>query len=705
MKRFTIVVAVFCVMILFNDFEPFAKVVWGASDTETFTHIDGVKVSENELKELGKIKPQAFFRQHATVRVWAWQFSDGKHFFVTNDFDEYIDFLCEHKVNAVWFYNAKFDFAQIDYQLLTHNPVYTPTTDDTKKSTPWTYSSLHSDKGGRYSLKIWTPYKAHGKGSRKANRTTHTHATTFFDFCNIFGGGLKNLFEEFDVEDEDGNAIRKSTMDYQGVDEYALTQADFDYLRNDTIGLFHLIRKASATLEELTGYTLTKSKPDVMTAGGLAKKMLLRFLYPDLPERSRKKFFQHEHPLTVEQDKFLRDNRLYNGGECLINPAFTGRLITGDEMRKRFGTCMRRYDVNSEYPFVMSEMKDIYGKCEVMKFSAWKKAPKEYRENHIAIYVFDGLQMSLREGFIPCFRNGYNTDYEAEVDIDERYLLFEEEVNELSEWYKIDNTVEKVIVYKTRQITGYRNFVETFYELKNTSKKNGDKAKTAFAKLLLNSSYGKLAERVIRDKTVREINPETGAIHLVNRGEQEIDETSMLSVVQGAYVTARARIWILSHIREICNGKVAERLVYCDTDSVHAFAVYDKADAYSLGGFKDESPEDGFNAVKYIAPKCYFDAVIDEETGKTKNVEIHSKGLNIKVIESEFTDGVDRSGKKPKPIWKPIAAIDKRFNYGEKFQPLSGMNIRGGKALIPIEKYLAKPVAGFVDTNNGLCEL
>ena len=101
-------------MILFNDFEPFVKVVWGASDTETFTYIDGVKVSENELKELGKIKPQAFFRQHATVRVWAWQFSDGKHFFVTNDFDEYIDFLFEHKVNAVVCYNAKVDFAQIE---------------------------------------------------------------------------------------------------------------------------------------------------------------------------------------------------------------------------------------------------------------------------------------------------------------------------------------------------------------------------------------------------------------------------------------------------------------------------------------------------------------------------------------------------------------------------------------------------------------
>ena len=51
-----------------------------------------------------------------------------------------------------------------------------------------------------------------------------------------------------------------------------------------------------------------------------------------------------------------------------------------------------------------------------------------------------------------------------------------------------------------------------------------------------------------------------------------------------------------------------------------------------------------------------------------------------------------------------IKDIDKRFSYGEKFQPLSGMNIRGGKALIPIEKYLAKPVAGFVDGAGGLYE-
>ena len=170
----------------------------------------------------------------------------------------------------------------------------------------------------------------------------------------------------------------------------------------------------------------------------------------------------------------------------------------------------------------------------------------------------------------------------------------------------------------------------------------------------------------------------------------EIEENSMLSVVQGALVTSLARVWILSHIREICRENVKERLLYCDTDSIHALAEYPNANAYDLGGFKNEGT---FNYCKYIAPKCYFDGVI--ENGEIKEIEIHSKGLSTGLISEEFKNG-DK--------WKTPEEISKRFSYGEKFQPLSGMNIKGGKALIPIEKYLAKPVAGFFDSNIGLNE-
>lgn len=667
-------------MILFNDFAPFTKEEWGASDTETFTYIDGVKVSNDELLRLGKTHSQAFFRQHASVRVWAWQFSNGKNFFVTNDFDEYINFLCEHKVKAVWFYNAKFDFAQIDYQLLTHIPIYRLSTDEDGKQDGYRYESLHNDKGGRYSLKLWTPYKAHGKGSRNVDRHEHVHSTTFYDFCNIFGGGLAALLKEFDVKDFDGNAIRKSVMDYQGVDEYHLTADDLNYLKNDTCGLYHLIRTANDTLTELTGYSICKGKPDVMTAGGLAKKMLLRFLYPKTQEKFRKEKFQKEHPLTLEQDSYLREHRLYNGGLCILNDYFAGRIITDK---------MNRYDVNSEYPFIMSTMYDLYGDGVKMTGKQWEKIKN--KNGYERIFVFEELHGRLKVNKIPCFRNGYTGKFEKSISIEQTYLMFEEEVNELKEWYDLDYDLTYYIVFKKRKLDGYANFVNTFYELKNESKKNGQKSKTKFAKLLLNSSYGKLAERVARRISWREINTETGAVHLVSKNENEIDETSMLSVVQGAYVTALARVWILSHIREICGEDVLHKLIYCDTDSVHVLAEYDKADPYSLGGFKNEGE---FNCCKYIAPKCYFDGKTDNE-GRFSELEIHSKGLSIKLIEQEF---------KTPTGWKTVEEVDKRFSYGEKFQPLSGMNIKGGKALIPIEKYLAKPVQGFFDSNIGLNE-
>lgn len=667
-------------MIIYNDFGPFSREEWGASDTETFTYIDNAKVSNDELKELGKTKNQAFFRQHASVRVWAWQFSNGRNFFVTNDFCEYIDFLCEHKVKAVWFYNAKFDFAQIDYQLLTHEPQYRLSTKDDGKQDGYRYESLHNDKGGRYSLKIWTPYRAHGKGSRGRDRHVHVHSTAFYDFCNIFGGGLGALLKEFDVKGFDGNAIRKSVMNYQGVDEFHLSDSELNYLKNDSHGLYHLIRTANDTLKELTHYDICKAKPDVMTAGGLAKKVLLRFLYPQVQEKYRKEKFQKDHPLSLEQDKYLREHRLYNGGLCILNDFFAGKLINDN---------MNRYDVNSEYPFIMSNMYDLYAEGGKMSVSKWEKLKN--KDNYERIFVISEMHGTLLKNKIPCFRNGYTGKFESVINVEETYLIFEEEFDELLKWYEIDYDLQYYIVFKKRKLKGYSEFVETFYTLKNESKKHGEKAKTKFAKLLLNSSYGKLAERVARRITWREISAESGAVHLVSNNEEEVDEKSMLSVVQGAYVTALARVWILSHIREICNEDVLHKLIYCDTDSIHVLAEYDKADPYGLGGFKNEGT---FNCCKYIAPKCYFDAIIDEN-GAFSELEIHSKGLSIKLIEEEF---------KTPNGWKSVAEVNKRFSYGEKFQPLSGMNIRGGKALIPIEKYLAKPVIGFFDSNIGLNE-
>lgn len=680
-------------MIIYNDFPPFTSFAWAASDTETFTYIDGVKVSDDELRRLGKTHEQKFFREHASVRVWAWQVSDGEHLFVSDDFDEYLKFLCEHKVKAVWYYNAKFDFANIDYQILAHDPPYRALREDDGKSVPYTFSSLHNDKGGRFSLKLWTPYKHSGKGSRKVDRHEHVHAVTFYDFCNIFGGGLARLLEEFNVVDFDGIPIRKSKMDYQAVDETKLTENEIKYLFNDTKGLFHLVRIASETLKELTGLEIAKAKPDCMTAGGLAKKELLRFLYPDIDPSRRVYMFQREHPINLKQDKYIRDNKLYQGGICTVNKYKQGRIITKG---------LYRYDVNSEYPFVMSVMPEIYGKSKTYRFTAWNRLKTDEKARVVNIFVIDEFFAKLRQNKVAVFRHPYSGEILDVVDVEKPFLMFADEFNELEKWYEIDAHITHVITYHGRKNEKFSDFVNFYYTLKNTSKKEGKKAITAFAKLMLNSSYGKLAERVSRPITFREINEETGAVHLVNTGEEETDEKGILNVIQGSLVTSNARVWLLSHIREICGENVKENFVYCDTDSVHALIEYKNADAVSLGGFKCENfVKDGktlpFNFCKYVAPKTYFDGLI--ENNEVKDIEFHSKGVSLSVISDAFKDG-DK--------WKTPRTISRRFSYGEKFQPLCGMNVKGGKALIPIEKYLCKPLTYeqmFVWTKSGYLEL
>ena len=220
--------------------------------------------------------------------------------------------------------------------------------------------------------------------------------------------------------------------------------------------------------------------------------------------------------------------------------------------------------------------------------------------------------------------------------------------------------------------------------MKAQAKKDENKTLQATAKLKLNSSYGKLAERLERQKGHYELNEETGAIHFV-REEVEVDLTSSMNVIIGALVTCVARCYILSKIREVCAPNIKRNFVYIDTDSIHAFASYDKADAFALGGLKLETT---CEAVKYIAPKTYIDIkkVNNDGTIDYDAFEVHSKGINLNAIISDL-----KKKQKGKKNGKPtLELINRKINYGAKYICLVAMNVKGGKVLIPTEKYLAR---------------
>ena len=73
--------------------------------------------------------------------------------------------------------------------------------------------------------------------------------------------------------------------------------------------------------------------------------------------------------------------------------------------------------------------------------------------------------------------------------------------------------------------------------------------------------------------------------------------------------------------------------------------------------------------------------------GKNPNFEIHSKGVNVRAV-------LDSLKKKQK--WKrhglpTLRLLDEKMAYGQKYVVLQAMNVKGGKVLIPTEKYIARP--------------
>ena len=163
---------------------------------------------------------------------------------------------------------------------------------------------------------------------------------------------------------------------------------------------------------------------------------------------------------------------------------------------------------------------------------------------------------------------------------------------------------------------GMKKFINTFYTMKKTSSgaiKQG-------AKLFLNSSYGKLSQRLERQYCHYELDDQ-GIVHLVREDFKE-DKKGMMSIIVGSRITSQARICLLQYIDEICHGNPKDNLIYCDTDSVHALTSFEDTDASELGKMKCEGIyQDGL----YLAPKTYL--MYDGQ-----HYEVHCKGVNTEVV-------------------------------------------------------------------------
>lgn len=617
-----------------------------SADTETKLYYNDKVLSEDEAYILYRDNGQAWVKENIVVKCYAFTISTGKGFALFTNIEDFLTAIAMLNVDYVFWYNARFDFSIFDYYFLSND--WKDTTyriEENKKHYQHlqdkTFTSLNGDYGQRYQMQIWKSYK---------NRNSKTVVRKFkmIDICNISGGGLAKNLNDWDIKDENDNPIRKLTMDYVESD----IETDLPYMVADVKGLYYLAIKINETLKDITGFSLIEG--DYLTAGGLAIKTLLKFMYGKEKFNDNKKLFRKDFPMSVELDKRLREQHLYLGGKCLVNPNKVG--VVQENVYK--------YDINSMYPDKMRNMLYPYGRCEYSKH--YNKDDKRLKV--LAISYVCG---NLKKDKIPIFQDFSSKEFEEYLYIDETFLIWEEELKELENWYDLTYKIEFVLYYKGKKCEGAIKFVDTFYNIKCNSKgavKNG-------AKLELNSSYGKIAQRIERQKGIYEMTP-NGYVHF-KKFDVEIDTKSMLSVLVGSRITALSRVALMRYIREICHENVKDNFCYCDTDSVHALCEYLDTDDKELGKMKNEGK---FKYALYVAPKSYLMQDFNSE------YEIHCKGVNVNVVEEEL---------KGKSF---IESCD-IFTANRTFKTLCGVNCKGGKALIYIDKMILNDENYICDTH------
>lgn len=611
-----------------------------SADTETKLYYNNEILTEQKAYQLANQKDykgnsigQQFIRENVEVRAYAYTMSDGNNFALFTEIEDFLLACCLLKVKVVFWYNAKFDFAIFDYYFLTNEwKNFNERIGETKhygKLSGKTYSELNGDFGQRYSMRIWYDYI--DNKYRKA-----VHNFKMYDICNIYSGGLAKNLKDFDIRDKDGNAVRKLEMNYV---ECSIEE-DLQYMINDTKGLALLSKKINDTMLELTGFSLYNG--DYITAGGLAKKSLLKEMYGGKPKENIAKF-KGDFVMTVKADTYYRENGLYKGGIALVNPYKIGVVQKG----------IYKYDVNSMYPNKMRNMRYPYGIPQILK--VYNK--NDERVKVLCIYDIDG---KLKENKIPIWYDNLVEEYVSKIWQREKLLIWEEELQEIEKWYDLKYKVKFVQYYDGKECIGAKNFVDKFYKIKCESTgcvRQG-------AKLELNSAYGKLAQRIDRPTGEYELS-EQGYVHYVRTGV-EIDEKGMLSVLVGSRITALARVSLLQYTRLICQENVKDNFIYCDTDSVHALKEYTDTDSKALGKMKNE----GYYIYGlYLAPKTY---IMYDDKGE---YEVHCKGVNTKVVAEELKG-------------KTFRQATNIFTANRTFKCLCGINVKGGKALVYIDKMI-----------------
>jgi len=531
-----------------------------------------------------------FYEEYGYTKVWLYAISnsDGEIINWGRDINEFFKFVREN-LNGfiVYFHNLKFDGSfMLNYFIRQKLPYK----DKIGFGDSACYNTLISDTGMFYQI----TYHAHRGCTIK-----------FQDSLKIIPFKVEKIAKDFKLP------MLKGHIDYN---DYTVDETTLDYVFND-------VKIVALALRELKALGLTQ-----MTTASCAYNNFTNDF----------KFINDYFP-QLDTD-FLEEYRLaYRGGRCQVNPLFEGRTIYN----------VKRYDVNSMYPAVMSSCEIPYGKpirCEIpgrYKFELYKVDIKfKLKEGHMPSLLKKNVMWA--EGSYYIESDGLETLYISNIDLEI-----------LQRHYDIESLIYlEIFGFKTMKGI-FSNYINKWYIIKNENKG----AKRAIAKLMLNSLYGKFGSRCKGSSKIPYLD-EDGVLCFATTPEMDMKKYYL-----------PVAIAIVSYAHLIIDDAIVstgfDKFVYCDTDSVHTIGDLDPdiVDNFILGKFKLEGVE---LKSKYIRQKTYCYCELGENNemeytitcagmnDATKQYLIDTQGDNVFNV---FDKGLTIEGYKLLPMQVPGGTV------------------------------------------------
>lgn len=360
---------------------------------------------------------------------------------------------------------------------------------------------------------------------------------------------------------------------------------------------------------------------------------------------------------NAEHDSKFRP--YYFGGrvEC-----FMDRGVRGGKKIAPNGNKWKIYDVNSMYPDAMKSYDHPYGANYVTVSDPFKRFNKRTGDIQGFVGPYFMVFVGNNRGAIPKRLENGGLDFNIPYG---EFHACSHEIKVACELGLID-VHEIKSVWIPHEFLRFDKFVEITIQEKIEGKKNGDKAQETFAKLKMNSPYGKMAsnagdfkEWFIYDseggedafyefeewrsrfvqikggKSSQVVTNDAEMVHDYGRFEiwqaPNPSDRGFFDVAVAASITSAARSILLRAIHH------AERALYCDTDSLVCLSLkHVELDDYKLGAWKFEGSCDAI----YIAGKKMYSAMLDQldKQGKPQN-KIASKGA--KLVHQDIVDMCD----------------------------------------------------------------